>query len=189
MSVLFLARHGQSTANEGRWISGWTEVELTSYGIAQAEGLAHYLERESIARLLSSDTLRARRTAEIVAHHLGVPLCFDEGLRERNYGAWTGLSYSALNVPDGGLYKRMATEEDFAPPGGETLHEHRERAVAAVRKWTGRYPGDSWLVVSHKGTMRVLLQYLHGQRRQQATVPPDPPQYITERWREKRRNR
>lgn len=182
MSTLLFARHAQSVANVGRWISGWTEIDLTADGVRQARGLADRVREEPLAGILASDLLRARHTAEIVADHLQLPVVFDDGLRERNYGAWTGLPYDALAAQGGTAFGETATDPTFMPPGGESLKDHRARALDALARGRLRFGTKPVLVVAHQGTLRVLLQHLHGVTGGEPPFPPDPPDVLRVEW-------
>ena len=61
---LFL-RHGESVANAARRLSGWEDVALTPAGEDQAKVAGAELSQWPLARVLSSDLRRARRTAAI----------------------------------------------------------------------------------------------------------------------------
>jgi probable phosphoglycerate mutase len=88
---LLMVRHGQSTWNaDGRW-QGHADAPLSVLGEAQAAAAAEAIG--DIDVVVASDLARARRTAEIIADALGVgPALVDARLRERDAGAWTGLT-------------------------------------------------------------------------------------------------
>ena len=125
------------------------EVALSERGEEQARRLAARLARERVGRvghvghILASDLRRAIMTAEVLRDALGIPLAFDPGLRERDYGDVRGMAYAELTA--------NIFAPDYAPPGGETWETFHarvdaawERVVAAAR----RGPGDL-AVVTH----------------------------------------
>lgn len=92
---LVLLRHGESTANAAGRFAGWWDVELSPFGVAQAEAAADLLVAVDAVPdvLLTSPLRRAARTAELVADRTGcaaraVVTC--PALTERAYGALTG---------------------------------------------------------------------------------------------------
>src|SRR5437764_13792670 len=88
--VVLLARHGETEWNRIDRIQGHEDVPLSPRGIEQAHALARRLASRGLARVVASDLVRARSTAEIVATAAGAPLTFDGRLREQNMGTWQG---------------------------------------------------------------------------------------------------
>jgi broad specificity phosphatase PhoE len=63
MTTWILIRHGESTANLARRLSGWHDVELTKKGIGQARSAGALIADHPIDRVISSDLRRAADTA------------------------------------------------------------------------------------------------------------------------------
>ena len=97
--TLVLLRHGESTWNRENRFSGWTDVDLTDRGIAEAHDAARRL-READLRFdvaFTSVLKRAIRTLWIVLDDLElmwIPVRRSWRLNERHYGALQGLSKS-----------------------------------------------------------------------------------------------
>jgi 2,3-bisphosphoglycerate-dependent phosphoglycerate mutase len=93
---LILLRHGQSTWNERNLFTGWTDVDLTAQGEAEAAEAGRLLAAQSDLdlRVLHTSVLtRAIRTAEIALHLAGrswLPVQRSWRLNERHYGDLTG---------------------------------------------------------------------------------------------------
>lgn len=94
---LVLCRHGQSDWNLKNLFTGWTDVELTEKGIAEATDagqLLHSLDYEfDIA--FTSVLKRAIRTLWIMLDEMDrvwIPVVRDWRLNERHYGALQGLN-------------------------------------------------------------------------------------------------
>ena len=64
MKIYFI-RHGESDYNLAQRHSGWTQVELTEQGKAQAESLRTYLSKISFDKLYVSDLKRAIQTSQL----------------------------------------------------------------------------------------------------------------------------
>ena len=80
-------------------VGSWTDWELTDLGRQQAENIGKNLEAELAGKrviLYSSDLLRARQTAEIIAKHLDIIPVFRQELRERYLGKCCGRSIQWL---------------------------------------------------------------------------------------------
>jgi len=156
-TTLFLVRHGETDWNAaGRW-QGQTDVPLNPRGREQAREVAGRLRSVGLAAIASSDLLRARATAEIVAAELGLAVShLDAALRERRFGCFEGLTREevAARFPD--AWERYVADPGPAPPGGESREELLGRLLPAVASAANRLPGPV-LVVMHGGAMRALL--------------------------------
>jgi probable phosphoglycerate mutase len=156
-ATLFLARHGETDWNAaGRW-QGQTDVPLNERGRAQAREIALRLRAEQVRSIATSDLLRARVTAEIVAAELGIAVGHVHAdLRERRFGCFEGLSReeAAARFPE--AWERYVTDPGPAPPGGESREELLARLLPAVSDAAARLAGPL-LVVMHGGSMRALL--------------------------------
>ncbi len=184
---LRLARHGQSTANVQRWISGWTDVPLTDEGRRQARGLAERVANlPPLAGVLSSDLARAWNTAEVVARKCGLELIRDPRLRERNYGALTGTPYGGGDGWTAERVRLVRGGEGYAPEGGETLQQLRRRIADAIEEGVTRWDGQPFLVISHRGVMRAVQQIVLGLGFDRVPETPDPPEVMTVQWPGKR---
>jgi len=156
-ATLFLVRHGETDWNAaGRW-QGQTDVPLNARGREQAREVAGRLRAGGIAAIASSDLLRARATAEIVASELGLEVShLDAALRERRFGCFEGLTREEVAARFPEAWARYLADPGPAPPGGESRDELIGRLLPAVASAVARLPGPL-LVVMHGGAMRALL--------------------------------
>jgi len=148
---LFLVRHGQSTWNaESRW-QGQADPPLTALGEQQARAAAERLATGApIDAIWASDLVRARRTAELVAEHLGLSVQFDARLRERDAGEWTGLTRPEIEERyPGALAARRS------PPGFEQDEPLLARVVPALGAIAAGGAARV-LVVTHGGIVRTV---------------------------------
>ena len=138
LGELVWTRHAESTWNAlGRW-QGQSDPGLTDTGRAQAAALADRLvggAAERPVRVVTSDLRRAAETARIVAERLGLEAEPEPRLRERALGVWTGLQHHqvAARWPEE-LAAIRARDLHLKPPGGESLHEVRERIADWLRE-------------------------------------------------------
>ena len=83
-------RHGQSVWNaSGRW-QGQGDPPLSERGREQALSVAGELVAEAPTRLVASDLVRARETAEILGAELGLEVELEPGFREQRYYVFDG---------------------------------------------------------------------------------------------------
>ena len=133
MTIIFLARHGESDWNVEKRFQGHSDRPLTERGREQAHALADLVASEKIEAIYTSPLSRARETAEIVAARAALePLALPE-LREVDTGSWSGLSRVDVEArfPDGFARWRSGGSgwED-----GETYEEMGERVIRATRR-------------------------------------------------------
>jgi broad specificity phosphatase PhoE len=154
-TTILLARHGESDWNHaGRW-QGLADRPLTELGREQAAALADRLRDTELDAVYSSDLLRARETAEIVATEHGLAVTTVPELREVDVGSWSGLTRGEAQTrfPDG--YERwLAGGEGWND--GETYEQLGQRVVAALLRLAAAHEGGRILVVAHGGTIRAV---------------------------------
>jgi probable phosphoglycerate mutase len=169
LTHMVLVRHAETDWNRAGRMQGYLDSPLTALGEAQAQALAEALADEGIGHLYSSDQGRAVRTASVLAMRCGATLVTDERLRERHYGDLAGLTWQGLRAQHPELHARFAARDgDFVPPGGESLHQFRDRVLPALADIAGRHPGERVVVVTHGGV--VGLVYRHA-----LSIPIDAP--------------
>ncbi|NHA67314.1 histidine phosphatase family protein [Phycicoccus flavus] len=162
---LHLVRHGESTWNVERRLQGATaHPPLTARGRQQAAAAADVLRHRVTGpvRVLSSDLVRARETADVVAAALGVPVVSEPGLREQALGDLEGRLTADLReqpVPDG----LDVTEVRWG--GGESIADVHVRLRALLARLLGPDGADDvpdLVLVTHGDTLRVALAVLDG---------------------------
>ena len=160
---LFL-RHGESTANRARRLSGWEDVGLTELGKKQAQSAGTPLSEWPLMRVLVSDLSRAIDTANLTLdewqHIRGDALpkveVYSE-LRERNLGSFQGQHLDTLRSTG---QNRLLLGWNTRPPNGES---HADLAARSLPVLANLPPTDGpTLLVAHGGLLRVLLGLLDG---------------------------
>jgi len=97
MIKLVLLRHGESTWNKENRFTGWTDVDLSDRGIAEAKKAGQVLKEQgySFDIAFTSVLKRAIRTLWIVLDEMDlmwIPVYRSWRLNERHYGALQGLN-------------------------------------------------------------------------------------------------
>lgn len=160
--VIFI-RPGETEWNRlGRW-QGWVAVPLNELGRRQARQLALYIRNIGLGALYTSDLRRAVETANILAEELGFAPVLDSRLRERNIGAWQGLTLDEMCAWYPEEYARLLEDPDkFKVPGGESRRTVLERALQAFNGILAQDKGETVGVLSHTTTIHALLRELVG---------------------------
>jgi probable phosphoglycerate mutase len=155
MTTLLLARHGQTDWNlERRW-QGHADPPLNALGVEQAAALGSSLAAARLDAIYSSDLLRARQTAEVVAEVLGIRVEIDARLREIDVGEWSGLTMPEVErLYPGGHRRRIAGQTGWE--NGETYGALAERVVSSLVAISIGRPAGRVLVVTHGGPMRAV---------------------------------
>lgn len=162
---LILLRHGETEYNATSRMQGQLDTVLTQRGVDQAHAAAKELRDLGISKIVSSDLMRAKNTAEVVAADLGLPVGVDERLRETHLGEWQGKTHSEVDTAHEGARAVWRTDASWAPPRGESRLQVAERSRAVVDELMRDY--DEWdnsavLLVSHGGTIAALTASLLG---------------------------
>jgi broad specificity phosphatase PhoE len=155
VTIILLARHGQSDWNATRRWQGHADRPLTEKGREQARVLAARLAHIELDAVYSSDLRRAADTAAEVAAAQGLDVIERPELREVDVGSWSGLTREEAEqrFPEGFARWR----EGY--PGwddGESYEAMTTRVLAAVLDVARAHEDGRVLVVSHGGPIRAI---------------------------------
>lgn len=157
MTEMWLVRHGQTDWNLAGIYQGQSDIPLNETGIAQAKELAQSLAGTHFDAIYSSDLLRARQTAEIIAGQFDLPVITDPRLREIRQGVWEGMTIQEVKRKYAPDFTRDA--ELITIPraeGAESLAEVITRMVEAANDIHNRHNGHRVLLASHGLAVAVL---------------------------------
>ena len=158
-------RHGETAWNADSRIQGQRDVGLNETGRWQARRVGEALVGEEITAVYSSDLGRAEQTAESIADVTGVPVIRTQGLRERRFGLFEGMTFQEIhdNWPEQAQNWRRRLPEWQPPEGGESLIELRERVHRTMVELAARHPGEQIVIVAHGGVLDALYRIATGQ--------------------------
>jgi probable phosphoglycerate mutase len=160
-----LIRHAETVWNREKRIQGQQDTPLTPYGSSSAGLWGRLLLPHNWDCLLCSDLGRARETAVLMNASLKLPLRSDPGLREQDWGEWTGRHLRELQREEADrLVALESTGWHFRPPGGESRREVLARSLQALLGVAADWPGRRILVVCHEGVVKCLIYHLCGRR-------------------------
>jgi broad specificity phosphatase PhoE len=175
---VWLVRHGESMGNvaDARAQQAGAgrleldvrdpDVPLSDTGRAQAEALGRWLaalpEDERPTAVLSSPFLRALTTAQLATEGLGVRVRTDERLRERDFGAFDGMTGAGIReqFPDEAGRRDLLGKFYYRPPGGESWADVALRIRSLLATESLRHDCDRLLVVAHQAVIMVFRYVL-----------------------------
>lgn len=156
-------RHGETAWNVDTRLQGHLDIGLNARGQWQAARAAEALADEDIAAIYSSDLARASATAQAIADKssrlVARQLRLNTGLRERGFGIFEGRTYAevASGWPKESQRWRQR-DPHFAPHGGESLVQVRDRIAATVNALASQHVGEQIVLVAHGGVMDALYR-------------------------------
>ena len=160
---LILIRHGETVWNTELRMQGSLDSDLTTKGKSQIEALGEWMKDVPFDYLYSSDTPRARKTAESISKYSGHPLNFDERLREKNLGVFEGLTSEEAKVKYPEAFKLFKTAgPNYIIDQGESTQQLLERALDFIDEIRNRHPQKVAVLVTHGGVVRVLMKHVLG---------------------------
>ncbi len=158
----YILRHGFSEALKERKNCCWPEpfhCPLTAAGRKEVELAAKKLSKKNITAIYSSDLLRTRQTAEIIAKILGVEVIYDQRIREMDCGDFNGQLDSKLQE----WFKKQENMAFTKIPGGESYFDVQKRMKDFVTDIDSKNENQNILIVSHESPLTMLELVLDGQ--------------------------
>jgi 2,3-bisphosphoglycerate-dependent phosphoglycerate mutase len=192
MPKLVLLRHGESDWNRENRFTGWTDVDLSAQGLAEARAGGKLLRSEGYAfdQAFTSVLKRAIRTLWIALDELDrlwLPVEKSWRLNERHYGALQGLNKAEMAAKFGEAQVLVWRRSyDIPPPAlaaDDQRYEGRDPRYAGVKVplteclkdtvarvvpyWEGAIApavraGKRVLVAAHGNSLRALVKHLDG---------------------------
>jgi len=156
-------RHGETAWNVDTRLQGHLDIGLNARGQWQAQRAAEALADEEIAAIYSSDLSRASATAQAIVDRstqiAARQLRLNSGLRERGFGIFEGQTYAqiATDWPEESVRWRQR-DPHYAPTGGESLVQLRERVATTVTALASQHVGEQIVLVAHGGVMDALYR-------------------------------
>jgi probable phosphoglycerate mutase len=160
-------RHGETAWNVDTRIQGQIDIGLNARGQWQAQQLGAALAEHGLNHIYTSDLARAHHTALAIATHAGIApqaVALHAGLRERAFGVFEGRTHAEIEAqwPQDALRWRQRVP-DWAPQGGESPLQLRQRVAQTVAHIAARHPGEHIALVAHGGVLDMLYRLATGQ--------------------------
>ncbi|SFV10285.1 2,3-diphosphoglycerate-dependent phosphoglycerate mutase [Pseudoduganella namucuonensis] len=140
MYKIVFMRHGESTWNLENRFTGWTDVDLTEKGVAEAKAAGKVLKDEGYTFDLAYTSVlkRAIRTLWLTLDEMDMmylPIKHDWRLNERHYGALQGLDKAETAAKYGDAQVLVWRRSYDTPP--EPLAEDDERTSYNDPRYAG----------------------------------------------------
>lgn len=158
-TLVDLLRHGEPVG--GRRYRGQIDDPLSDKGWRQMS--AATAGEFPWQRIVSSPLSRCRAFAEALAAERGLPLSFDERLKEVGFGDWEGRTAEELKALDPTCVLRFKQDPvAHRPHGAEALDVFHARIGWAFEDLLAGHAGEHVLVVAHAGVMRMVIAHVLG---------------------------
>jgi len=164
MKQIVLLRHGESAWNKENRFTGWTDVDLTPQGIAEAKEAGRVLRDEGFTFDIAYTSVlkRAIRTLWLALDELDlmwIPVMRSWRLNERHYGALQGLNKAETAAKFGDeqvlIWRRSY---DIPPPA---LDRNDERYPGRDPRYRKLSAAELPLTECLKDTVERFLPYWH----------------------------
>jgi 2,3-bisphosphoglycerate-dependent phosphoglycerate mutase len=192
MHTLVLLRHGESTWNLANRFTGWTDVDLTPTGIAQARAAGQLLKQAGYEfdRAYASVLKRALWTLWYALDEMDrtwLPVTNEWRLNERHYGALQGLNKAEMAAKFGEPQVHVWRRSYDTPPPELSADDERYEAkdpryagvevprteclkdtvARVIPYWSSAIApavrsGKRVLVAAHGNSLRALVKHLDG---------------------------
>jgi 2,3-bisphosphoglycerate-dependent phosphoglycerate mutase len=164
MKQIVLLRHGESVWNKENRFTGWTDVDLSAQGIAEAKEAGRVLKARGFGFDIAYTSVlkRAIRTLWLAQDELDlmwIPVVRHWRLNERHYGALQGLNKAETAAKFGDaqvlIWRRSY---DIPPPA---LEKSDERFPGRDPRYRKLAPAEIPLTECLKDTVARFLPYWH----------------------------
>ena len=160
--IIFI-RHGETEWNSQQRMQGHSNSDLSSVGQAQIQALGQWMKNVPFDHIYSSDSLRAKQTAEAITQFSGHELKIDLRLREKNLGVFEGLTSEEARERHPEVFRLFKTAgSKYVIDEGESTQQLQDRALEIVDEIRIKHPEERVLLVTHGGFIRVVMKHSLG---------------------------
>ena len=158
-----MIRHGETEWNSQQRMQGHSNSDLSSVGQAQIQALGQWMKNVPFDLIYSSDSLRAKQTAEAITQFSGHELKIDLRLREKNLGVFEGLTSEEARERHPEVFRLFKTAgSKYVIDEGESTQQLQDRALEIVEEIRIKHPEERLLLVTHGGFIRVVMKHSLG---------------------------
>ena len=174
-TLLWLIRHGESTANIARhkaerensltidYAEREMDIPLSETGVQQSISAGRWFKFQPVKPtvIFTSPYLRTFETARFIAENAmleNVEIHHDERIREREFGVFDRLTWrgSVEKYPDECAKREQIGKFYYRPPGGESWCDVALRVRNFWRDLCLHYGDEKILIVTHEVVVRIF---------------------------------
>ena len=154
-------RHAEVETAYHRTFGGRIDMDISDLGISQAKHLAEYLRRHPFDTCFSSPMKRVVKTSEPHTHWTQSSPTHLDGLREVDFGDWTGLKWEEVQEKHNqSAFDWLHLLERNAIANAEPIEGFRGRVESSLQTILAEENGSHVGVFCHGGVIRMLLAIL-----------------------------
>jgi broad specificity phosphatase PhoE len=158
---LLLIRHAEVEPAYQGVFGGRIDMNLSERGHEQAKKLASFLRKMKFDAIYASPMKRVQQTFAPSAKHHHVKQIILPGLREIDFGDWTGFGWDAVREKFGiQPYEWLDKIELGVVPNGESTVHFRKRVEPCLRRVIRENSGKTAAIFCHGGVIRMMLAIL-----------------------------
>jgi broad specificity phosphatase PhoE len=157
--TFYIVRHGETDWNVKQIMQGQRDSSLTTKGLKQAKQAAKQLKKIKFHAIFSSDLLRAKRTAEIIALEHQLIVKTKKALRERFLGKFEGKKVIEYQKTIKQTLKKLG-QVNFDSLGIESPDAMIARFFGFIRQIAIAHPRKNILIITHAAVIRHALIHL-----------------------------
>jgi broad specificity phosphatase PhoE len=155
---LLLIRHAEVEPAYQGVFGGRIDMNLSERGHEQAKLLAKFLRGKRIDAIYASPMKRVQQTFAPSRRHHPVKQVIMPGLREINFGDWTGFAWDAVREKFGiKPHEWLDKIELGVVPNGESTAHFRKRVEPCLRRAIRENRGKKVAIFCHGGVIRMML--------------------------------
>ena len=158
---IYLVRHGETDWNNDGRFQGHVNIPLNEKGKIQAQEAYERLKAINFDLIYSSDLGRAAETARIINAYREIPIRYDQRLRERDAGKYSGLTLSEIAKIKGVDLTISKYVSDDILEGIEPLSQ----LISRVTEFIDHLMNSKFkrcLIIGHGGSLSIIASNLTG---------------------------
>lgn len=156
---LYLIRHGEVEERYHKVFGGSRiDMGLSPLGQRHAEAVGQWLKDTPLDAIYASPMQRVRQTLAPTATMRGMEPTYLEGLREVDFGDWTGHRWDQVQSIFGvSAFDWLEIIENDGIPAGEPVSQIKSRVGECTARILAAHPHQRVAVFCHGGIIRVML--------------------------------
>lgn len=161
--IISLIRHGKVAGAPALY--GRTDIALSTQGEQDLmRTLSKLHEHTAITQVISSPKIRCAKVAGEFSREHKIPLAFDAGLQEMDFGIWDGVPFDALGDEWNNIEQFWHNPASAHAPQGETLQDFASRVIHSWENFLNhkntQHNAEHSAIICHGGVIRILIAHV-----------------------------